>query len=354
MTSESTLIRPFRQHGDSGDMVRLALVNLGLNIVTLSFWRFWGRTRVRRLLWGTTTAWDDPVDYTGTGKELLKGFLMALVVVYLPLVAGILWAQSLVMAEDPLGPLLMSVLYILTALLVAAGTYRARRYQLSRTVWRGIRGGQGGSALVYAGITLLVWIVVPLSLGWALPWGEMKLARYRLGHTRFGDRSFSCDAGAGGMYRYFAVVWLSGLALLGMLWLLALSPVGEEGIAGINEGSTFTGSVLLSLLLLLLPWAWYRAAFYRRLAAGTSFGGHRFSAAVATWPIVRLAVGNGLISLLSLGVLRPWAALRTFRFTCSVMALDGVPDFATIHQTTQAGPSMGEGVMTVLDGAGEF
>jgi len=339
-------------------MVRLALVNLGLNIVTLSFWRFWGRTRVRRLLWGTTTAWDDPVEYTGTGKELLKGFVLALLLIYLPLVAGFSWAQSLIMADDPVGEGMLGVLYILAALLIAAGTNRARRYQMSRTVWRGIRGGQGGSAVAYAARSLLVWLAVPLSLGWAWPWGEMWLARYRLGHTRFGDRGFVCDAGVAGLYGRFAVVWACGVVFTALVLGLTAMMTGMFEAGLIDEAAA--GAIVivallpLSVIVLALPWAWYRAAFLSRMATGTMFEGCRFSAAVTTWPLVRLAVGNGLISLLSLGTLRPWAALRTFRFTCAVVSLEGHPDFAAIHQTTQAGPSMGEGVMTVLDGAGEF
>ncbi len=348
-------------------MIRLALANLGLNIVTLSFWRFWGRTKVRHLLWDGTTVWDDPLEYTGTGKELFKGFLLALVVIYLPLVAGFGWAQSLIAAHDPRGQVVSGILYMVTALLVAAGLYRARRYQLSRTVWRGIRGGQTGSAWGYALRSLAVWLAVALSLGLALPWGEMMLARYRFNHTTFGDRSFQCEALAKGLYGRFALVWLAGLlcvvavsALIGAVITLGLMVPGPPDQDGPPLAQAFgVGMALLAflpvgLIVMSLPMAWYRAAFFRQLAAGTSFEGHRFSAEVKTWPLARLAVGNVLISLFSLGILRPWAALRVFRFTCAAIAIDGVPDFAAIHQTADKGPRTGEGLISVLDGAGEF
>src|SRR5262249_44313039 len=35
----------------TGTILGHAFLNLLLNIVTLGFWRFWGRTRVRRYLW---------------------------------------------------------------------------------------------------------------------------------------------------------------------------------------------------------------------------------------------------------------------------------------------------------------
>ena len=339
-------------------MIRLALANLGLNIVTLSFWRFWGRTKVRHLLWDGTTVWDDPVEYTGTGKELFKGFLLALVAIYLPLVAGFGWAQVLAAKGDPRGALMISVLYPLTLFLIGVGSFRARRYQLSRTVWRGIRGGQTGSAAGYALRSMAVWLLVPLSLGWALPWGEMMLARYRMGHTTFGDRPFRCHADTKGLYGRMAVIWLCGVVYLALAAALGVAAAGMAAGAGIGRsavGGLYAAALALGAVFVLAwPWARYRAALYANLAAGTSFDEARFSAEVGTWPLMRLAVGNILISLLSLGLLRPWAALRVFRFSCAAIAIDGVPDFAAIHQTADTGPRTGEGLISVLDAAGEF
>jgi len=368
MISQPVSLRPFRHHGDTGDMIALSLSNMLLSFATLSLWRFWGRTKVRRQLWGDVEAWGDPVEYTGTGKELFIGFLVVLVSVYLPLVAGYSWANLLIARRDPWGGLLAGVLYLLTVFLIYAGTYRARRYQLSRTVWRGIRGGQDGSALRFGLIATGIALLGLLSLGWTAPWGEMLLARYKMRHTRFGDRAFDCDAVARGLYRRFAAIWVAGVlcgvaiaALIGgVATLLGTIPGLPKGPGGVSMAPAFAailvlfGFLPLGLIIMALPMAWYRAGFYRQLAAGTSFSGHRFSAEVRTWGLIRLFVGNLLISLFSLGVLRPWAALRVFRFGCAMITIDGEPDFAAVAQTADTGPRSGEGLISVLDGAGEF
>lgn len=296
------LNRPFSHSGDTGEMIGRSLLNLLLSVLTLSLYRFWGKTHVRRLLWGGTQAWGDPVEYTGTGKELFLGFLLVLLVIYMPLVAGVAGAQALTVAGSPLGPLLAFVLYFLTVLLVAVGLYRARRYQLSRTVWRGIRGGQTGSGFSYALRSLVVWI--------------------------------------SGLVFAFVAIGLGG----------AVSSMGQ-----VEATALFLPMLALAALLILaLPWAWYRAAFYRNLAAGLSFEGSRFVADPGAWSLLRLAAGNMIISLFSLGILRPWAALRTFRYTCRVLAVEGEPDFAKVAQGADAGPKSGEGLVAVFDGAGEF
>ena len=351
-------IHPFRHHGQTGAAIRLALVNLGLDIVTLSFWRFWGRTRLRKMLWGNTTVWDDPVEYTGTGGELFKGFLVVLVLIYLPLAGGFAWAQALMAEQDPRAASAISALYLLVILLVAAGMYRARRYQLSRTVWRGIRGGQTGSALHYALLSLAVWLTVPMSVGWALPWGEMMLARYRWNHTTFGDKGFACDANTKGLYGRLALIWacamIYGVVAVGIIALAVAAATELEMDEQVVIGALSVGLFILAIFALAIPWARYRAAVLAKTAAGISFDGHRFAAPVRTWPLIRLSLGNMLISLFSLGLLRPWVALRTFRFACGVISMDGVPDFATVRQSADTGPSSGEGLISVLDGAGEF
>lgn len=71
-----------------GALARIALVNAALTVVTLGFYRFWGRVRVRRALWSATTLFGDRLEYTGTGGELFRGFLLA-VVFGLPLLTAL-------------------------------------------------------------------------------------------------------------------------------------------------------------------------------------------------------------------------------------------------------------------------
>lgn len=350
--------RVFEQHGGAGAMARLAAVNFVLNLVTLSLYRFWGKTRVRRFLWGNTTAWGEPVEYTGTGKELFIGFVVVMVTVFLPLMLAFGAVQAMAVAFPPAG-LLMLPLQMFVLVLAGAGLYRARRYQMSRTVWRGIRGGQEGSALSY-GLTFL-WVMVAsfLSAGWAWPWGDMKLARHRLGHTSFGDRGFECDAVAAPLYKRFAVVWVAWL-VFGMAagaWMAGVMPDPEmaspaQVVAAMLVG--YLGMAVIGLVVVALPYAWYKAAFYRELAANTRFGDLSFSAEVETWPLIRLMVGNWALTLFSLGILRPLAALRTFRYACSAIQVEGRLDAARLAQSRSERPGTGEGLVAVLDGAGDF
>lgn len=347
----------FAHHGGTGAIIRLSLVNLALNLITLSLWRFWGKTRVRRQLWAGTTAWGDAAEYTGRGGELFLGFIVALVAVFLPLVIALGAAQTAVEAGHDWALLLVVLLQLAVVVLAAAGLYRARRYQLTRTVWRGIRGGQDGEAWRYGIMVVVVTAAGVLTLGWAMPWGEMALARYRMENTTFGDGRFDCDARARPLYRRFAVLWLAGLVFLAGIAVMvaAVLPRMEtpEQTAAMVAG-LYAAGTLWAVVTVALPFAWYRAGFLRQLAAHTRFAGIGFSLDTTTGSLVRLALGNLLIGILSLGMLRPWAALRTFRYACAHLRPDGQPDWARVHQAGAPGTRMGEGLAAVFDGAGEF
>lgn len=356
MNSDAS-IAPFAHDGGAGPMIRLSLLNLLFNVLTLSLWRFWGKTRVRRTLWSGTTAWGDPAEYTGTGRELFVGFLVIVFAVFLPITIALGAAQAAMAAGQQWAAGLIFLLQIGIAVLAAAGMYRARRYQLSRTVWRGIRAGQGGKALTYGMMFLGVSLASALSLGWATPWAEMELTCYRMDNTTFGDARFRCDARPGPLYKRFAVMWVCGVVFL-LGGALMLGMMGAYIKTAGNPVPAIVGAVAATLALALamvaLPMAWYRAGFLRHLAAHTKFDGIAFALDAPTDKLLKLALGNWLISVLSLGILRPWAAQRTFRFACEHLRMAAEPEWSRVHQGEAAILRSGEGLSAVFDGAGDF
>ena len=73
------------------------------------------------------------------------------------------------------------------ALLGQFAVYRARRYRLTRTVYRGIRFHQTGSAWRYAVCAIFWWAMIALTLGLAYPFAQASLERFKLRNTYYGD-----------------------------------------------------------------------------------------------------------------------------------------------------------------------
>src|SRR5690606_23095039 len=97
---------------------------------------------------------------------------------------------------SPIGNLAGAIGVPLLFILGQWAIYMARRYRLSRTIRRGVRFHQQGSALFYAVGASLWWALTALTLGLALPWMQSWRERYKMRHTCYGNIS-GRFAGAG-------------------------------------------------------------------------------------------------------------------------------------------------------------
>jgi uncharacterized membrane protein YjgN (DUF898 family) len=174
---------PVSFSGDRGEFFRLVVRGAGLELVTAGFYRFWLATDIRRHLWSNTHIDGDAAEYTGRAKELLIGFLFALAIlvpIYLAYFLAGLEAERLkAFGSFPL----FAFFYLFGQFAI----YRARRYRLTRTVWRGVRFWMSGSGWAYAARSALWGVLLILTLGLVLPWREAALERYKMSHSYYGD-----------------------------------------------------------------------------------------------------------------------------------------------------------------------
>src|SRR5215472_12248171 len=155
---------------------QLRIKGAALLLVTLGIYRFWLLTDVRRFLWSNTEIAGETLEYDGLATELLLGFLFAIAIL-VPIYVAIAMASLTMELPDyvsALGGL------ALLAVFGEFARYRARRYRLTRTVFRGLRFHQDGSGWLYALYAILWWILIITSLGFAYPWAQANLQRYMM------------------------------------------------------------------------------------------------------------------------------------------------------------------------------
>src|SRR5947209_19597883 len=129
-----------------------------LLMFTLGIYRFWLTTDIRRYLWSNTQIGDESFEYTGTARELLLGFLIAISVL-VPLYAAFF------LLTLALGQIWSALSIVALTFLGQYAVFRARRYRLTRTIYRGVRFYQTGSAWHYSVYAVLWWTLIVLSLG---------------------------------------------------------------------------------------------------------------------------------------------------------------------------------------------
>jgi len=261
-----------------------------LMVPTIGIYRFWLTTAKRRFYWGHTELGGDALEYTGTARQLLVGFLMALAV-FLPLYGlfFFLSTQSTVTAVIGYG-----AVAVLLWFLSGYAAYRARDFRLSRTLWRGIRFDQAGSAWGYA-LRRFLWSLLTLvTLGLAYPFMAGNLWAYRYRHSWFGNRQFAFEGSWKQLALPYYLAWLGVVALA----ILALVLFVRSG----RLDSPFAGDPA-GYLWLALPGA---AAFvlvtlYRAVEMTRMFSAVRLGAAALTLRItLRGLLGQYLLFGLAL------------------------------------------------------
>ncbi len=293
--------------GSWREFLPIALSNLALTIVTLGVYRFWGQVRERKYLWSHSRFIDAPLDWTGTGTELFVGFLMSAVLFGVPFFIINFGVQALALqGYGEIAGLITAAAFILIYFLVGVARFRALRYRLSRTYWRGIRGGSDNPGIQYGWSYIWKNAVGWLPLGLLIPWSMVSLWNERWKQMSFGSHQFDSTADFGGLMKRFLLFYLSPIIFFVVVFIALI--VGGIGAAILGIGGAVFGGgaepaqwVIASLILivvatfyLILPMIWliFYAKFYRVVVGSLTLEKLQFSFSASTQNWLLLFLGD--------------------------------------------------------------
>lgn len=351
-------------HGKAGQVFRLHLLNLFLNIITFGIYSFWGKTRIRKYMTSHVAIENDRFEYTGTGKELLLGWLKAMLI-FLPVMVCLST------------PYLQIPAFIVLFGIISVAIFLAMRYRLSRTKWRGIRFNLAGQVKEYFILFIKRTVINFVTLGFKVPQSDILLWSYMANNMSYGDLKFSYEGDYSRLQKIhlktlsiFVVAILIGFSTL--VWTgVAMSSIEKnnqkqmtqsaqtESVSASQDSAThdpqtteplvnrtsseFGGDVVggifafyIALGLGLLSRIWYQAALWHEKFRGLRLGNLRFKSDVAGGELAKLYFTNILITLFTLGLGKPIAAHRTLRYYATHMRIGG--DLSELHalQVAQA------------------
>lgn len=262
----------FSFHGNWIDFMKIAAPNLLLTIVTLGFYRFWATTRERQYLWAETEFIDERLEWTGTGMELFIGFVMVFFLVGLPLVFLQFGAQAMILRGYVGLAIFFSIIAFLTIFyMTGVAYYRALRYRLSRTYWRGIRGGSNDPGFDYGLSYMWKHVAGALPIYLLYPWASISLWNERWSKMSFGPYQFVSNAQWTELMKRYLLFYLVPF----LIFVIAIY-AGYKGASGGNLGGGEAlaigglAIILIFALYILLPVAalMYYSKFFRVAVAG--------------------------------------------------------------------------------------
>ncbi|WP_075259177.1 YjgN family protein [Herbaspirillum camelliae] len=329
----------FSFSGRGGEYFRIWIVNLLLSIVTLGIYSAWAKVRRLRYFYDNTSVAGGSFDYHGNPIAILKGRIIAVVLLAVYNLAG---------AGGPLLGLAAALL------LVLAGPWllwRSLQFKLYNTSYRGIRFGFRGS-LGGAARNFLMWpMLASISLGLLAPLAYQRFKRYQHSEARFGATHFSFHGSVGAFYKTFLIglgLWLGGIIVIFL---------GFGGITLIQMVQVGATAVLSLVLMVLALYAWtflamplWMTLLQNLVWNNTRLGEHRFQSNMRWGRTAFIVFTNVLGVVFTLGLFTPYAQIRMMRYRIESLTLlpaSSLDDF--VASSEAHGSATGEGLGDLLD-----
>jgi uncharacterized membrane protein YjgN (DUF898 family) len=300
-------------YGKGSELFKIWVVNAILCTLTLGLYYPWAKVRTREYLYSQTTFQDQPFVFTGTGREMFRGFVM--LIFFLIAVYGL--TITLYFKVSKAAGLL--AFYVAFLSVVPFALHGAFRYRLAKTKWQGINFRYTGnlkqlSLLYFEG---LFFTIITLGIYW--PWLAMDLKRYILGNVIIGDTRFSYS-GKGSDY---FVINLKGYFLMFITFGVFYFWWQKDLFA------YFVNNIKLSKE--------EEAITFRSTARVADF--------------FELIIFNFFIIVFTLGFGFPWATTRTLAFIAKYISINGNLDTENLQQVAvnEYSDATGDDFASMLD-----
>ncbi|GFO68010.1 membrane protein [Geomonas limicola] len=296
--------------GNAREYFGIWIVNTLLRIVTLGLYSPWAKVRKRRYFYGNSLLDGAPFDFLADPWAILKGWL----------IAGLFFgAYSLASRANVIAALAFMLLFFAIFPWVVV---RSRIFNLRNTTHRNIHFGFNPDYREAYRVFLWWQLLVPFTGGVLMPYVIFRQKRFLVENSRYGTTPFRFHATAGEFFRIF----------LPLLILIPLSIGAGVAVAVFFKGDKLAGALPVLIFALIYPITalYVQTAFTNLTWNSTSLGKHRFSCSLRVRDLAWIYLSNAGAVLCSLGLLAPWAAVRTLRYRLRHLTASGVGGFDAI------------------------
>jgi uncharacterized membrane protein YjgN (DUF898 family) len=342
---------PIRFTGSGGEYFRIWIVNLLLTLVTLGIWSAWAKVRKTRYFWSNTQLAGAAFQYHGNPGAILRGRLLAgaFFAAYwvsgrISVTAGMVAGAALML----LGPWLF---------------YKSMRFKLANTSWRGLRFGFDSTVgrayavlapavvlgLLFFGSLAAMQRIAPgerpnpvplllaqLALFALWPWLHARLKAYQHGRARYGNLAFEFEPSTGAFYGVYGKSFLFALPFFLLFGIAMVGVFAATG--GLKDPGAATRALVpimvvtyaMFLVSYAVAGAFFTARMQRLVWTRTHAGAGRFSTSVTARGLMRVWIVNGILTLITVGIYWPWAAVAIARYRLECMTVEASATVETV------------------------
>lgn len=333
---------------------RVWIVNLCLTLLTLGIFSAWAKVRKKRYFYSHLVLDGTPFQYLGQPIPILKGRLIA-AAMFITYYASNHFFTSL------LPYVLVAGIVLAPWVIVRSAAFNAR-YSAFRNMTFLFEG-----KYLDAVKALFLWALIPIVAGMIFggrsgfryvafffpvlllffPWWYRRLKNFIVTRTLYGGKNGAFSARGS---QFYAIYIKAGLISIG-LFIIAAIPIG---ILGYLKGKYSPSGVMVYIFALpiylsyLLGFSYVKANMGNLIWSNTRLGPLRFHSSMLGRELAKIYITNAIGIVLSLGLLTPWAVIRTFKYRAEKMKIllegdwmefQGSPETSTVRA---AGSEIGD------------
>ncbi|MGV3551075.1 YjgN family protein [Rhizobium sp.] len=324
--------------GNAREYFGIWIVNVLLTIITLGIYSAWAKVRRMRYFRANTYLDGHSFDYHAKGLQIFLGRFILFIVL------------SIINVITTVYPLLGIATPFVFLAILPWFVVRSLKFNARVTSYRNVRLDFVGTAWGAFKAMILGGLVSALSLGILAPFASRWVNRYVFNNLRYGDRGFSTDPKVGALYRGWvvpAMMVVIGLLIAGAIgWILILPLVMQS--SGAFQNSSNEQQIVLTILAVyavIIPIILIFAAagfVYRVMVRNVVLNSTLFDDAHPLYSDLSrgrffwIYLSNFVITVLTLGLMRPWAACREARYIASHTGVIPRGDIGEIMASIQA------------------
>ncbi len=345
----------FWGHGKT--LFGIFIVNTLYTLLTLGIYSFWGRVRIREYLSSQTSLRKIRFSYHGTGLELLKGSLKALIVFGIPYsflsFVPIFWDEIPAWIPNALAG-------IMVICFIPVAVVGSHRYRFSRTAFGAIRFSFRGQVHAYMKIWLIGTLLTVMTAGAYYPFFENARREFLTSHTYLGNRHFTYSGTGMALLGVYSKTLglIVGTLLLTTLMLIERSELPltadfqEHFATWLHDPKShfwISAGIIVNTGMLIFSWFYVQLSKQRYFWNHSSFGIAPFHYTASTWNLIELRVTNFFMLILTFGLAWSWVQVRNLQFLFFYLGLQGPLDMHKFEQEALDASPTGEELAGYFD-----
>lgn len=332
----------FEFTGGAREYFRIWIVNLFLSVITLGIYSAWAKVRNERYFHGNTLLDGHRFDFVADPVRILRGRLLATLALVTYVAVGQLQPQFALVAFTVLVLALPALIVLSVGFRLHNTTHRNIRFALERdfvAMYRAVgipvlialvvawfaqsafadfAAAQAESGVRTADFGMLFFSLALIPL---IPYLDYVRARVIAEHARYGDQRIAFAAGVGDFYgMYVLALVVSSGAMLGAI--VAGVVVGVAGASVSESGAGAYIGVAVFYALWFFVWGFFSARRRNLLNGSLRIGDAAVTSRLRGRSLGWLYLSNTVAIVTSIGLLIPWAKIRTAHYVASCTGLD--------------------------------